>query len=78
MRQFQTLRNTILSRESPKFAKEEMVYSEGDAVLARYPMRWGEPSYIAKGGSTVRVAWKKPCQIAMRYHALKRMPLLGA
>lgn len=22
-------------------------------------LKWGEPSYLAKGGSTVRIAWKK-------------------
>lgn len=32
--------------------------------------KWGEPSYIAKGGSTVRMDWKSsnPSQYAMYFH----------
>lgn len=30
-------------------------------------LRWGEPSYLTKGGSTIRIAWKKstPDQFAI-------------
>ena len=33
-------------------------------------LRWGEPSYIVKGGSTVRMAWKNasPEQYALYFH----------
>lgn len=33
-------------------------------------LKWGEPSYIAKGGSTIRIDWKKsnPDQYAMYFH----------
>ena len=33
-------------------------------------LRWGEPSYIAKGGSTIRMDWKKnaPDQYVMLFH----------
>ena len=37
--------------------------------------RWGEPSYIAKGGSTVRMDWKssKPAQYAMYFHCKTKL-----
>ena len=33
-------------------------------------LKWGEPSYLAKGGSTVRMSWKdrKPDQYAMYFN----------
>lgn len=33
-------------------------------------LKWGEPSYLAKGGSAVRIAWKKskPNQYAVYFH----------
>ena len=38
-------------------------------------LKWGEPSYIAKRGSTIRVAWKKssPDQYAMYFHCKTRL-----
>jgi len=33
-------------------------------------LKWGEPSYLTKGGSTVRMGWKKsrPDQYALYFH----------
>ena len=33
-------------------------------------LKWGEPSYLVKGGSTIRIDWKKtaPKQYAMYFH----------
>ena len=33
-------------------------------------LKWGEPSYVAKGGSTIRIDWKAsaPDQYAMYFH----------
>ena len=33
-------------------------------------LKWGEPSYIARGGSTIRIAWKakKPGQYAIYFN----------
>ncbi len=38
-------------------------------------LKWGEPSYIAKRGSTIRVAWNKssPDQYAMYFHCKTRL-----
>ena len=33
-------------------------------------LKWGEPSYIARGGSTIRIAWKekKPDQLGLYFN----------
>ena len=38
-------------------------------------IKWGEPSYIAKGGSTVRMDWKssEPKQYAMYFHCKTKL-----
>jgi len=38
-------------------------------------VRWGEPSYIAKHGSTVRIGWKKsqPDRYALYFHCRTRL-----
>jgi hypothetical protein len=37
--------------------------------------RWGEPSYIVKGGSTIRIDWKSstPTQYAMYFHCTTKL-----
>ena len=37
--------------------------------------KWGEPSYVAKGGSTVRMDWKSsnPTQYAMYFHCKTKL-----
>ena len=45
--------------------------SETDAVgVVQETLKWGEPSYVSKGGSTVRIDWKgkNPHQYAMYFH----------
>ncbi len=38
-------------------------------------LKWGEPSYVAKGGSTVRINWKKssPNQYMMCFHCKTKL-----
>ena len=38
-------------------------------------MKWGEPSYVVKGGSTVRMDWKSssPTQYAMYFHCKTKL-----
>lgn len=38
-------------------------------------IKWGEPSYIVKGGSTIRIDWKpsSPAQYAMYFHCKTRL-----
>lgn len=38
-------------------------------------LKWGEPSYLAKGGSTIRMDWKssKPSQYAMYFHCATKL-----
>ena len=38
-------------------------------------VKWGEPSYVAKGGSTIRMDWKesKPNQYAMYFHCKTKL-----
>ena len=38
-------------------------------------LKWGEPSYAAKGGSTIRIGWKKsvPDQYAMYFHCKTKL-----
>lgn len=37
--------------------------------------KWGEPSYLAKGGSTIRMKWKSssPTQYAMYFHCKTKL-----
>jgi hypothetical protein len=38
-------------------------------------LKWGEPSYVTKNGSTIRVAWKdsRPTQYAMYFHCKTKL-----
>ena len=38
-------------------------------------MKWGEPSFVTKNGSTLRIDWKekKPDQYAMYFHCTSRL-----
>ena len=38
-------------------------------------LKWGEPAYLAKGGSTIRMDWKKstPDQYALYFHCKTRL-----
>ena len=38
-------------------------------------LKWGEPSYLTKGGSTIRMGWKKsrPDHCAMYFHCKTRL-----
>ena len=38
-------------------------------------LKWGEPSYLTKGGSTIRMAWKKskPAQYALYFNCKTKL-----
>jgi len=38
-------------------------------------LKWGEPSYVVKGGSTVRMDWKEsnPTQFALYFHCQTKL-----
>jgi hypothetical protein len=48
--------------------------TEGVGIVEE-TLKWGEPSYITKGGSTVRLGWKSsiPHQYAMYFHCQSRL-----
>jgi hypothetical protein len=45
--------------------------TEGITTLEE-TLKWGEPSYVTKGGSTIRMGWKesKPDQYALYFDSL--------
>ncbi len=45
------------------------------AVQLEETLKWGEPSYLTKNGSTVRLGWKKskPNHYAMYFHCTTRL-----
>lgn len=50
--------------------------SETDGVRnVEETLKWGEPSYIAQSGSTIRLGWKKakPNQYAMYFHCKTKL-----
>lgn len=50
--------------------------SETEGVNAvEEALKWGEPSYLTKGGSTIRIDWKqsKPDQYAMYFHCKTKL-----
>ncbi len=48
--------------------------TEGVGVVEE-TLKWGEPSYVSKGGSTVRMSWKEknPHQYALAGQAYRRL-----
>lgn len=69
----------------PKHIRKKMLFlrqlvfdtaSETDGVgEIEETTKWGEPSYIVKGGSTVRMDWKcsSPTQYAMYFHCKTKL-----
>ncbi len=50
--------------------------SETDGVTQlEETLKWGEPSYVAKGGSAIRMDWKKtkPDQYALYFHCQTKL-----
>lgn len=62
--QLQNLRELIRAA-----AKEEGVASLDECL------KWGQPSYVAKGGSTVRLGWQqdRPEEISLLFHCQSRL-----
>lgn len=60
-------------------ALREIIYdaasqTEGVGVIEE-TLKWGEPSYLTKGGSTIRINWKKtdPQLYAMYFHCQTKL-----
>ncbi len=53
----------------------ETASEAADEIELEETLKWGEPSYLAKGGSTVRVDWKKskPTQYGMYFHCQTKL-----
>ena len=51
------------------------VAKENDLEAIEETLKWGEPSYLVKGGSTVRFDWKpkKPGQYALYFNCNTRL-----
>ena len=49
--------------------------AEVEGVAVEETLKWGEPSYHAKGGSAIRMGWKEssPGQYAMYFHCKTRL-----
>ncbi len=45
------------------------VVSENEEMVCLETIKWGEPAYVVKNGSTIRIAWnsKKPNQFAIYF-----------
>jgi len=69
----------------PKHMREKLMFlrrlvlntaAETEGVTAvEETLKWGEPSYVTKSGSTVRIDWKKstPHQYAMYFHCKTKL-----
>ena len=46
-----------------------------DVGIVEETLKWGEPSYVSKGGSTIRIDWKDkyPHQYAMYFHCKTKL-----
>jgi hypothetical protein len=83
-----TIRSSAVAqvfKSYPKHMRKKLLFlrqlvletaSETEGVGAvEETLKWGEPSYVAKGGSTVRMDWKKatPHQYAMYFHCQTKL-----
>ncbi len=71
--------NSLLN-SYPDNAKQKLLYlrqliietaSEIEEInIIEETLKWGEPAYLTKNGSTIRIDWKKkdPCHYAMHFH----------
>jgi hypothetical protein len=53
----------------------ETASESSEKIELEETLKWGEPSYLAKGGSTIRVDWKKsnPFQYVMYFHCQTKL-----
>lgn len=83
-----TIKNTEVAeifRHYPERLRQKLLFlrqliletaSETEGVGAvEETLKWGEPSYVSKGGSTVRMDWKEknPHQYAMYFHCKTKL-----
>ncbi len=83
-----TIKNSDVSKvfdQYPKEIQEKMYFLrrivlevaaelEGNNTIEE-TLKWGEPSYIMKGGSTIRMDWKRssPLQYALYFHCKTKL-----
>lgn len=83
-----TIKNTEVAevfRHYPKRMRQKILFlrqlvletaSEIEGVgIVEETLKWGEPSYVSKGGSTIRMDWKDkyPHQYAMYFHCRTKL-----
>lgn len=53
----------------------ETAFESKDVGVLEETIKWGEPSYLVKGGSTIRIAWKKlnPDQYAIYFNCKTKL-----
>jgi len=69
----------------PKHVKEKLIFLRNLIIetaseiteinKVEEALKWGEPSYLTKNGSTIRIAWKEknPNQYAMYFHCKTKL-----
>jgi len=67
-----SIRNKMLFLRQLIFDAASEINDVGEVEEA---LKWGEPSYITKSGSTIRIDWKKshPEQYAMYFHCKTKL-----
>ena len=85
MKKFQNAEVAAIFDNYPKHIRKKMLFLRqlvfdaaaeiDDIGQIEETTKWGEPSYIVKGGSTVRMDWKssKPKQYAMYFHCKTKL-----
>ena len=88
MSDMDTIKNTEVAavfKSYPKHMRNKLMFlrqlvletaSETEGVdTVEETLKWGEPSYVTKSGSTVRMDWKKskPHQYAMYFHCKTKL-----
>lgn len=53
----------------------DVAQDAGNITSIEETIKWGEPSYLSKHGSTIRMAWKasKPSQYALYFHCKTKL-----
>lgn len=85
MEKFKNANVAAIFDSYPKHVRKKMLFlrhlifvtasEAGDIGEIEETTKWGEPSYITKGGSTVRMDWKSsnPNQYAMYFHCRTKL-----
>jgi len=85
MKKFNSTQVAEIFDSYPKHMREKLMFlrqlvfetaleTEGVGVLEE-TLKWGEPSYLVKGGSTIRIDWKEsnPTQYALYFNCKSKL-----